>query len=162
MNGAGRDRDLGKEPDRRTGRDQLGIVLLRAVGHQDDRGPPVIGMGKGLAVKLLRKVQTALTAKINVDQCDVRAQLRSAAERLGTAGCRADDRDALALQKVSGSAKELRAVVDDQTAQSHGSRLQGNGAPRIPAAANHVIPTSRHCELALAVMRRNHQRAILS
>ena len=125
----------------------------------------------GLTVKLAGKVKAALTAKIDVHQGDVRAKLRSASQRLDTVGCQADNRDALTLQKVSGSAKEPMAVVDDQTAQRHGSRLQGEAVRRIPASwrsigrdvsSNHVIPTSRHCELALAVMRRYQQRASLS
>ena len=122
LDSAGRDRCLGKESGRRAGRDQLSIILLCAGGNQDHRRPVA-----SLKAKLAGEVETALPAKIDVDQGDIRAKLRSAPQRLGTVGCQADNCDALTLQKVSGSAEEPMAVVDNQTAQRHGSRLQGRG-----------------------------------
>ena len=120
---------LESESGRRAGRDQLNIILLCAGGNQDHRRPVA-----SLKAKLAGEVETALTAKIDVDQGDIRAELRSASQRLGTVGCQADNCDALTLQKVSGSAEEPMAVVDNQTAQRHGSRLQGRGGQRIPAS----------------------------
>ena len=122
LDSAGRDRCLGKESNRRAGRDQLGVILLGAGGNHDDRR-----LVASLKVKLAGKVEAALTAKVDVDQDDLQAKLGSALQRLGTVGCQADNCDALTLQKVSGSAQEPMAVIDDQTAQPHGSRLQGGG-----------------------------------
>lgn len=150
LDSAGRDRCLGKKSDRRAGRDQLGIVLFRAGGNQDDRRPVA-----SLKVKLASKVEAALTAEIDVDQSDVGAKLRSASQRLGTVGRQADNCDVLTLQKVSGSAKEPRAVIDNQTAQPHGSRLQGRGGPRIPASWRSSRPDNRHTRPRGALARTN-------
>src|SRR5205085_2862561 len=56
-------------------------------------------------------------------------------EGLGTGRCHADDPDPLAFQQATGGVQEARAVVNNETAQCHHTRI----APRLPGR----LPASR-------------------
>ncbi len=130
LDSVGRDPCLGKKSDRGARTDQLGIVLFGMGGDQDYRRPRLTDP----TVKLPHEIQAALAAEVDVDQRDVWMELLDASQRLGTARRHAYDRDPLKFQEASRSVQELRAVVDDQTAQRHGSRVPGAATQRIIAS----------------------------
>jgi hypothetical protein len=83
-------------------------------------------------LEALGQLQAALAAEVDVQQRDVRPQLRGPLKRLGTGRRHADDHDPLALQQAPGGVQEPGAVVDDQAAQHHGLRIAGRGAGSHP------------------------------
>ena len=80
--------------------------------------------------------ETALVAQIDVDQHHVRPGLIEPPLRLHATGRNGDNRQALALQQVSGRVYEGAAVVNDQASQNHLSSVPNSAALRIPASRN--------------------------
>lgn len=119
MDGAGGQGGLGQEPEGRTRSDQIRVVLLGVGGDQDRTGTR-------FAVQPSYDLEAALTTEVDVNQRDVRPEIRDTLERLGAARGDADDGDALALQQTARGVQEARAVVDNETTQHHVSK---NGKP---------------------------------
>ena len=121
-----RQRRLRQETVHRARRDQVGVILLSVRGNQNHpstrqtsfpRQPP-------------GDVKTALPTKVNVEQRDVGPQLGRPLDSLSSTRRHADNHHPLAFQQATSGIQEPRAVINNQTAQRHHTRIaRAAGAP---------------------------------
>src|SRR6266511_1094799 len=122
--GVGRQVGLGQEPDGGTLRDQLGEVVLGVGGEQDHRRwrrPCRLLESPG-------ELEAALAGQVDVDQRDVRSEPFDLLQRLDDAGGDPDDGDPLALEVAAGGLQEAGAVVNEEAAQLHATRITAPAA----------------------------------
>jgi hypothetical protein len=120
-----------QEHNNRASRDQIGVVLLRVSGNQNH---PSARQGS-LSRQSPSDIETTLRTQIDVEQRDVGPQLGGSLDGLITSRRHADNHHPLAFQQATGGSQEPRAVINNQTAQHHDTRI----APRLPAR----LPASR-------------------
>src|SRR6476660_3279438 len=134
-----RQRRLRQEPNHRASRDQIGVVLLSVSGNQNHPSP----RQGSLSRQSSGDVETTLRTKVDVEQRDVGPQLGGSLDGLSTGRRHADNHHPLTFQQATSGSQEPRAVINNQTAQRHDTRI----APRLPAR----LPASRKLE------RRQHR-----
>jgi hypothetical protein len=132
LDGDGGQGRLRQEPDRRTGLDQIGEIVL-GVGGDEDQLP---GIDMRVVEESSSHVEATFRAEADVDERHVGMQVGRAQDGVRARGRDADDSNALLLEQRSSGPEKARAVIDDQAAQCHWIRL---GARR-----GQAIPASRH------------------
>ena len=104
-------------------------------GYQDHRRPAaavVFGQAPG-------NVEPALIAQSDVDQDDIRAELRCSLQRLRRGRGHADDAQALAFQEIPSSLEKQPVVIHNQDTERHTNRIPVGTAPCIAASRNPKI-----------------------
>jgi hypothetical protein len=104
---AGRQSELGEEPDGGTGRNHVGEVVLGVGGDQYH------WCRESGSVELLSEFESVLATEVNVNQRHVRSLLLEASKSLDAGRCHADNLDAAMLKQVARGLDEVRAVIND-------------------------------------------------
>lgn len=81
-------------------------------------------------------IKTTLPTKIDIKQRDIRAQLSSPLDGLSTRRRHTDNHHPLTFQQATSGSEEPRAVINNQTAQRHDTRI----APRLPVRSAGSLP----------------------
>jgi hypothetical protein len=101
-------------------------------GYEDHRGPAaavVFDQAPG-------NVEPALIAQADVDQDDIRAELRCSLQRLRRGRGQADDAQPLAFQEIPSSLEKQGVVIHNHDTERHTDRIPVRTAPYIAASRN--------------------------
>ena len=79
-------------------------------------------------------IEAALPTEVDVDQGDVRSELRGTPDCVGTVRYYCHDHDALTVQQTASGRQEQRAVIDNQATERHGPRMASDRSTCIPAS----------------------------
>jgi hypothetical protein len=80
------------------------------------------------------EVEAALFAEVDIEQNEIRLQLRDALDALAAGRRGADNRDALALQQRLGGPQKEKVVIDDEAADSDCCSISSHAWRRIAAS----------------------------